>query len=566
MLSCARQTLTGARCTRAPFTRCHALPRGARRLAHEGTVLEDFYAESMCAPSRASLLTGRFGFKHAASITNFGLFYSEEGTDLRYTMLPQHLRRLGYRTALIGKWHQGFHAPQLLPTSRGFDSFFGYAAGCEHSETQHACTAAHNCGPAPESGERRWFRPIDLWCDARPAYGRNGTANAAAFEAEARRVIAEHARGGGSGRNEGRRPLFLMVALQDPHSYYIVERRWASLYSHEWPLRNTWSGMVSRMDANVGGVVEALRKAEMWENTLFVFISDNGSPVSGWQPAGTNAPLRGGKSSLWEGGVRTVAVVAGGWLPTSRRGMKLRGLAHITDLYATFCSVAAGVGRGGHGCPHDNGPSPTDALDLSAWLRGAQRRSPRDFIVHGHQRLASGQAERLRATQVGSFWGALRVGDFKLLVGPQAQASWFGAFSPNATYDECVASTANATPAERVASPGNQSIKRVRARCLQRRGQAAHQATACEGAPCLYDVRADPGEHEDLAARLPQVVAALLTRFRALEADIHPPITVDEHPPRNRTLFCAAAGANAHFLAPWRDDAGYLAYGGTRAD
>ena len=479
---------------------CAHVRRGARRLADEGMVLEDFYAESMCAPSRASLLTGRFGFKHAASITNFGLFYSEEGTDLRYTMLPQHLRRLGYRTALIGKWHQGFYAPQLLPTSRGFDSFFGYAAGCEHSETQHACTAAHNCRPAPESGERRWFRPIDLWCDARPAYGRNGTANAAAFEVEARRVIAEHAHGGGSGRNEGRRPLFLMVALQDPHSYYIVEPRWASLYSHEWPLRNTWSGMVSRMDANVGGVVEALRNVEMWESTLFVFVSDNGSPVSGWKPAGTNAPLRGGKASLWEGGVRTVAVVAGGWLPTSRRGMKLRGLAHITDLYATFCSVAAGVGRadgrtghqqrGGHGCLHDDGPSPPDALDLSEWLRGAKRSSPRDFIVHGHRQPDFGRAERWRAAQahpaeVGNFWGALRVGDFKLLVGPHEQASWFGDFSPNATYDECVVSSANATSAERVASPGKQSIKRVRARCLQRRGQAAHQATACERAPSL---------------------------------------------------------------------------------
>ena len=82
----------------------------------------------------------------------------------------------------------------------------------------------------------------------------------------------------------------------------------------------------------------------------------------------------------------------------------------------------------------------------------------------------------------------------------------------------------------------------------------------------LFDVRADPGEHEDLAARLPHVVAALLTRFRALEADIHPPIiTRDERPQRNKTLFCAAAGAHAHFLAPWRDEVG-LAYGGTRAD
>ena len=100
------------------------------RLAMTGLRLESFYASSLCAPSRASLLTGRYPHKLQASVSNFEVFWTEEGLNQSYVLLPERLRRRGYRTALVGKWHAGFFTPSLLPTARGFDSFFGFLGGC----------------------------------------------------------------------------------------------------------------------------------------------------------------------------------------------------------------------------------------------------------------------------------------------------------------------------------------------------------------------------------------------------------------------------------------------------
>ena len=159
--------------------------------------------------------------------------------------------------------------------------------------------------------------------------------------------------------------------------------------------------MVSAIDETVSNVTMALRSEGLWGNTLFVFASDNGSPVSGWGAGGTNAPLRGGKDSDWEGGVRTPAFLNGGVLPPLRRGMRLSGLAHISDLYATFCALAGArtlEGAGGKpGCTIDNGPAPVDAVDLGPWLlRGdPEAASPRQEIIHdinGHRRCRACQS------------------------------------------------------------------------------------------------------------------------------------------------------------------------------
>ena len=80
----------------------------------------------------------------AATRTNFAYFSTLEGTDLGYEMFPAKLKSAGYSTHMIGKWHQGFYCPQYLPTSRGFDSYFGFLSGCEDHVDQFNCCAPCN--------------------------------------------------------------------------------------------------------------------------------------------------------------------------------------------------------------------------------------------------------------------------------------------------------------------------------------------------------------------------------------------------------------------------------------
>merc|ERR1719454_1494604 len=97
--------------------------------------------------------------------------------------------------------------------------------------------------------------------------------------------------------------------------------------------------MVFYLDEAVGELVKALRGKGMWDNTLLVFVSDNGGPI--YEPgAANNHPLRGGKLSDWEGGVRTNAFLSGGYVPPERRGSRFSGVISIADWYSTLSEIA----------------------------------------------------------------------------------------------------------------------------------------------------------------------------------------------------------------------------------
>eukprot|EP00931_Biecheleriopsis_adriatica_P105832 TRINITY_DN80356_c0_g1_i1.p1 TRINITY_DN80356_c0_g1~~TRINITY_DN80356_c0_g1_i1.p1 ORF type:complete len:305 (-),score=52.23 TRINITY_DN80356_c0_g1_i1:69-956(-) len=253
--------------------------------------------------------------------------------------------------------------------------------------------------------------------------------------------------------------------------------------------------MVSMVDETVKNVTAALKYAQLWNNTLLVVVGDNGSPVCGWGAAGSNAPFRGGKASNWEGGVRTFGFLAGGILPEAMRGKALDGMVHISDFYKTFLSLAGDPHAADHG-----GPTSQDSVDVSDYLFGVTSVSPRQEIVHDHF-----------SSTVPT--GAIRVGDWKLLVGKQTMATWFGSFSPN------------------MSSPSNASA-----------------ASACESRPCLFNIRQDPTEHEDLIESEPKKAAELLERFHSYNAAYHPP------GPKGSDLdgYCTAAAANHGFMVPWR--------------
>ena len=237
--------------------------------------------------------------------------------------------------------------------------------------------------------------------------------------------------------------------------------------------------------------------------------------------AGSNAPLRGGKGSAWEGGVRTPAFLAGGLVPDGMRGTTLDGPVAIWDYYATFLSLAGVPDPTGD--PNPLSPAPPDSFDLWPYWTGRERASPRqqEDLVLDHLMYSRNFSACVYGSTVQSLpcsgSGALRHGDLKLLVGEIGYADWYGHFSPNVSWDP-------------------KSTKKY----------------ACSvESPCLFNVSAaaDMAETDDLSASRPADLARLLERFHAHDADWHPP----SHAPADEVeAYCKVALQNGGFATPWR--------------
>ena len=129
------------------------------------------------------------------------------------------------------------------------------------------------------------------------------------------------------------------------------------MYNVDLELQNTFNDMVSVVDRSVENVTAALQRTGMWDKTLFIWTTDNGSPT---QVGGSNAALRGSKGVDWEGGIRVLAFVFGGFLPPAMVGHSLDGLVSIWDYFATICALA-GVNPTE---PQTESPTPVDPLNV----------------------------------------------------------------------------------------------------------------------------------------------------------------------------------------------------------
>ena len=338
------------------------------RLAQGGARLEQFYAQPMCTPSRAALMTGRYPHRYGLqtlvipSAGAYGL-----ATDER--LLPQALKEAGYRTAIVGKWHLGHADRKYWPRERGFDYQYGPLLG----EIDYFDHTAH--------GTRDWFR------DGVPVVEQGYVTELLGRDAV--RVIEAH---------DPKVPLFLYLAFTAPHAPYQAPKAALDRYaSVEDPSRRAYAAMITAMDDEIGRVVDALERRGMRENTLIVFQSDNGGPRSAkftgevdmsksTIPA-DNGPFRDGKGTLYEGGTRVVALA--NWPGRIAAGSVVDGPLHVVDMYPTLASLAGADAHKG---------KPLDGRD--AWGALAEGRpSPRDEVVY----------------DVEPFRAALRVGRWKLV-------------------------------------------------------------------------------------------------------------------------------------------------------
>ena len=456
-------------------------------LAAEGVVLDRFYAYRFCSPSRSSLLSGRYPM-HVNQYNMAGDALGG-GVHVNMTMIAKKLKGAGYATHQLGKWHAGQSSADLVPAARGFDTSLGYLNGAEDHWTQ----ARPACGVGSF---------VDLYATDGPAFGKNGTYGAQIYHDAALDIIANH---------DASVPLFVYFAFQINHAPMQVPDAYARVYPCDDPktcgVRSTYQAMTAMADDVVRNATAALKAKGMWDDTLIVLTSDNGGPSGTDADSSNNFPLRGGKYSDLEGGVRAAGLVAGGFLPDAARGRTLDGATayvHICDWYATFARLA-GVDASDDASDADGRPLPAvDSLDVWDFLSGAAAASPRTEIV-----LTAGRH------QPGGSGGGFIGGRYKVVFNAQSPAIWNGPEYPNGT-------------------------------------KPAPISTDCGASGCLFDVVGDPSEYVDLAATLPDVLANLTARWRAAAA------TAYQTPYVGGAMNCSAPRVKAMlaggFWTPWTDD------------
>ena len=336
-------------------------------LAASGVRLEAHYVQRWCAPSRASLLTGRYAFHTGMNEYNQhvnGTKVAEERSAVpaSFDLLPKMLAPAGYVSHMLGKWHLGFFSPAHMPTGRGFASSFGYLLGQE-SHDNRSSQISHTCEVPVK----------DLHNGTRPANESGGWAFNDVYSAEMYGVLAPRL----IELHDESKPLFLYMAFQNCHApqqappAYLA--RFSSLPGGPDGSRRCFAAMTSALDDAIGNITSALRsRPAMYANSITVFTSDNGGPAR----EANNWPLRGSKFSTFEGGVRSAAFIHSPLLPAARRGRIYSGLLHLSDWYSTFAALA-GVNLSAA----STGPVPPDGFDV--WPAIANNAtSPRHSIVH----------------------------------------------------------------------------------------------------------------------------------------------------------------------------------------
>ncbi len=303
-------------------------------IARAGARFTDFtMAGAVCSPSRAALLTGRypqrFGHERNLPVGHDG------GLDLGETTLAERLRAAGYRTACIGKWHLGY-PDAYHPNRRGFDHFHGLLQG---SRSYHPIEEPTRWRVLQENGRRlpEGGYVTDRLGDAAVAFV----------------------------RENADRPFFLFLSFTAPHGpLQPAKRHWSELASLgiDDRKRRAYLGLMLSLDENVGKVLDALEEEGIADRTLVVFTNDNGGQT---KTGANNAPLRGRKGTLWEGGVRVPCAMR--WPGRIEPDSVLRAPCSSLDLVPTFLRAA--------GVPLDpetfeEARRPLDGVDLAPLFAG----------------------------------------------------------------------------------------------------------------------------------------------------------------------------------------------------
>ena len=384
------------------------------RMAKEGMKLTSFYAAPVCSVSRAQMMTGCYG----ARVSVPGVYFPGQSVGLNTTevTVAERLKEKGYATQMVGKWHLG-DQPEFLPTRQGFDHYLGIP----YSNDMLKKSADTKIPVVPLLRDEKIVELMD---------GDAQTRLVEIYTKEAVDFI---------GRNKDK-PFYLYFAHNAVHTPIHPGAAFAGKSQN-----GRFGDWVEEVDWSVGQVLDALRSQGLDKDTLVVFTSDNGPWLIKGTDGGSAGPLRGGKGSTWEGGMREPTIA---WWPGRvPAGSVNDAVAGTIDLLPTFVSLAGGTVPA----------SPViDGRDITPILLGQSKESAREahYYFSGYD------------------LQAVRQGRWKLALVPQPE--------------------------------GNNLKKSPKLAAGLR----------------LYDLDAEIGEHTDVAAQHPEVVAKLKALADKMAAEI----------------------------------------------
>lgn len=272
-------------------------------LADNGIRFTNFYVPAtVCTPSRAGLLTGRYPKR--AGLHEAVLFpYSDSGLSPKEFTMAEMFQSAGYKTACVGKWHLG-HQPEFMPNNQGFDYYFGV--------------------PYSNDMDNHYYKNIDFKAPPLPVYRNHELVQEGPDQKYLTKMFTEEALGFIQKNKE--EPFFLYLPHCMPHT---------PLHASEDFIGKSELGLygdvIMELDWSMGEIVQYLKKAGIYENTIIVYTSDNGPRV------GSALPLRGHKATTWEGGQRVPGIIS--WPNTIPSAKVSDEFVNTMDLFPTFAKL-----------------------------------------------------------------------------------------------------------------------------------------------------------------------------------------------------------------------------------
>lgn len=389
-------------------------------LVKEGIELNRHYVHMMCTPSRASFQSGRLPVHVLTQLA--GPCDKNGAIPRNITGIAAKLKKAGYITHQVGKWDCGMATPHHTPQGRGYDTSLTYFSHGNWMWTEAEWRGSYNNRhDIPNPGI------IDFWDTDRPAIHLNGTGyEEYIFRDRILDILHNH---------DASKPLFLQYDSKVAHYPLQAPQMYQEKFNFiDQDNRRTYHAMVNFLDDQLLNITETMKQLGLWENTLMVLSSDNGGFVKAERgPCNTtnydphapnrdsghgtacfngeaganNYPLRGGKYSNFEGGIRVNAFVSGGFLPSKVRGTKLDEMIHIADWYGTLCGLADVDPT--DTWAKESGLPPVDSFNIWPLLSGQNMTSPRTTILVHKNMLISGNWKYVNGgvNMIEAAWGGV---------------------------------------------------------------------------------------------------------------------------------------------------------------